>query len=102
MHARLDASLANALNGGPLIHAVEVVGSEMQLQLVGADESVVGFEIASIESGIRWPRPPLTGGSPGETDLVLSSADEPAIGDDTLGMYGLLSALASREIENDK
>ena len=102
MHAQLEAALADALEGVPLIHAVEVVGSETQLQLLGADKGVVGFEIAAVESGIRWPRPPLTGGSPEETDLVKRFADDPTIGDDTPGMYGLVSTLASREIESDK
>ena len=102
MHAQLEAALNNALFGAPLIHSVEVVGSETQLRLLGAYKGVVGFEIATIESGISWPRPPFAGGSPEETDLVKRFADDPATGDKTPGMYGLLSALASREIESDK
>ena len=102
MHAQLEAARENALNGGPLIHSVEVIGSETELRQLGADTGVVGFEIAAIESGIRWPRPPLNGGSPGESYLIKRFAVDPTIGDDTPGMYGLLSALASREIEGDK
>lgn len=65
LHARLEAARASAAGGSPLVHGVEVHGVEAQLRLLGAEEGVVGFEIAAVESEARWSRPPLTGEAAG-------------------------------------
>ena len=94
-HARL-----NAAGDAPLIHALEILGSEPQLLLLGAEKGVVGFEIAAIGSGVRWSRPPFTGVPTGQTPVTTSSADPRSDIDDARRLYEQLSTLAGREIES--
>ena len=79
----------------PLIHAVEVHGNESQLRLLGGEDGVVGFEIAEIGSGVRWPRPPLAAGPTRQAAPPLR-----AVRGVELGLYEQLSALARRKIES--
>ena len=96
LHRRLESARSNAVGGTALIHAVEVHGVESQLRLLGAESGVVGFEIAEMESDVRWSRPPLVGGASGR------SAPPSGVGgasDDGRALYDRLSTLAEREIE---
>ena len=61
LHSRLEAARSDSADGAPLIHAVEVHGSEAQLRLLGQGTGVVGFEIAVVGDTIHWSRPPLAG-----------------------------------------
>ena len=95
LHSRLDAARANSAGDMPLIHAFEVLGSEAQLLLLGAEKGVVGFEIAAVGSDVRWSWPPLTGGPARQPTVTPRSAV-----DDAQEMYDRLSTLAGREIES--
>ena len=96
LHRRLESARSNAAGGSALIHAVEVHGSESQLRLLGAEDGVVGFEIAEIGSDVHWTRPPLAGGASGSSGAGGASG---ASGDGQ-ALYDRLSTLADREIED--
>ena len=100
LHSRLDAARANSAGDAPLIHAVEVLGNEPHLMLLGSEKGVVGFEIAAIGSGVRWSRPPITGGPARQPTVTPRSADSRSAVDDAQEMYDRLSTLAGREIES--
>ena len=96
LHAQLEDARVDATSGSPLIHAVEVSGAEANLRLLGAERGVVGFQIASIGSDVRWGRPPLAGGASGQID---PPAGPSGAADDSGTLYDRLSTLAERKLE---
>ena len=96
LHRRLESARSNAAGGSALIHAVEVHGIESRLRLLGAEDGVVGFEIAEIGSDAHWTRPPLAGGASGSS----GAGGVSGASDDGQALYDRLSTLADREIED--
>ena len=84
LHRRLESARSNAVGGSALIHAVEVHGIESRLRLLGAEDGVVGFEIAEIGSDVHWSRPPLAGGASGSSGAGGASGSS----DDGQALYG--------------
>ena len=99
LHAQLEEARVNATDGSPLIHAVEVSGGESQLRLLGAEQGVIGFQIASIGSDVLWGRPPLASGVSGQIDPPTGPG---GAADDSGTLYDRLSTLAEREMESTK
>lgn len=95
LHRRLESARSSAVGGSALIHAVEVHGSESQLRLLGAEDGVVGFEIAEIGSDVHWSRPPLVGGASGSSGAGGASGSSA----DGQALYNRLFTLSQREIE---
>lgn len=100
LHRRLEAARLDAVGGNALIHAVEVHGSESQLRLLGAESGVVGFEMAEMDSDVRWSRPALAGGASGQSDPPSGAGGASGSSDDGQSLYDRLSTLAEREIES--
>ena len=96
LHAQLEDARVDATGGSPLIHAVEVSGSEAQLRLLGAERGVVGFQITPIGSDVHRGRPPFAGGASGQIDPPEGPS---GAADDSETLYDRLSTLAEREIE---
>ncbi len=101
LHRRLESARSSAAGGSALIHAVEVHGSESQLRLLGAEDGVVGFEIAEIGSDVHWTRPPLAGGATGSSGAGGASGASGS-SDDGQALYDRLFTLSQREIEDGK
>lgn len=96
LHAQLEDARVNATDGSPLIHAVEVSGGEAQLRLLGAEQGIIGFQIALIGSDVLWGRPPLASGQ------IDPPAGPAGAANDSGTLYDRLSTLAEREMESTK
>ena len=96
LHSQLEAARSDAADGGPLIHAVEVHGSEAQLRSLGQEAGVVGFEIAAVGDTIHWSLPSLDDATTAQTSAPSSVAASAGTSQTSQNIHDRLSALAAR------
>ena len=96
LHGRLDRARSNAQGTSPLIYAVVVTGSESKLRALGAERTVVKFEIAAIDSDATWSQPALQGGATGAGGAGGASPSLSAT-----ELHSRLSTLAQRDLSSE-